>query len=509
MLEPTSSKLGREVVIASFYMVGLRMAFRSIGFVSTLILARLLMPDDFGLVGLATAAFSALDLVTDMSMEVALVRLPAIERPHLDTAWTFNLIRGATIAAAIALTANLTAEFTRDPRVVPILWVLAATTFVQSFGNIGMVFYQRELQFDRIFQVQLYNKLVGFCVTVPLAWEFRSYWALVSGIVASRLFSLMQGYVIQSYRPRLSLAAWRELFHFSKWLLATNLLSAIEAYTPTLLFSRIGGPRAVGLYMVASEIGSLPISEIAAPIRGPVYSGYAKLLGNLPELRRHFVASFGLVTLLICPLSVGMGLTADLACRLLLGPDWANATELIRLCAFYALFDSIGHFTHSLYVVLNRQRRLILTMAPLIVIRFGAAIVVGVHWGITATVIVLTITAAISAVIWVACILTLIDLRLGELLRPVWRTVLSCPVMALTVIALVPLQAQGEPYSTVLWRAALAVAVGGTVHIGTLYTLWRLSGSPAGPEAQGLAFVRGIAGSIVNLVSACRAAVFR
>lgn len=490
MPDTTPPKLGRQVATASFYMVALRMAFRSIGFISTLFLARLLLPDDFGLVGLATAAFSVLDAMTDLSMDVALIRLPVMERRHLDTAWTFNLIRGVLIGGVIVLTSGLTAEFTQDPRVQPILWVLAATTFVQSFGNIGMVMFRRNLQFSRIFQVQLCNKLVAFCVTVPVAWMFRSYWALVAGIVASRLFSLGQSYVIHPYRPRLSLAAWHELFHFSKWLLITNVLQVIEAYTGTLLFSRIGGPRAVGLYQVAWQIGSLPIGEIAAPIRGPVYAGYAKLMGNVAELRRHFVESLGLVMLIVCPLSVGMALTADFACALLLGPQWAHATELIRLCAFYALFDFIGHFMDNVYIVMNRQRRQVVTLAPIIIVRFGGAILIGLNWGMTAAVIWLTVTAAVAALIWTALILPVLELRLSELLRPMWRTVVSCLVMAVAVLSFVPLQVGDAPLHVVVLRTLLAVGIGGTAHVGTQYGLWRLCGSPAGPEAQALTFLR-------------------
>jgi O-antigen/teichoic acid export membrane protein len=492
MTAPVSPPLGRQVAVASFFMVALRFALRGIGFVSTLILVHLLRPDDFGLVGLATAVFSVFDALTELSMQMALIRLPVMERHHMDTAWTMNILRGAIIAALLAASAGTAADWMHDARVSPILLVLSAMSLIQGFENIGMAQFRRDIQFRRIFEYQLGAKLAAFCVTIAGAFLFRSYWALVAGIAVSRLFAVAFSYVIQPYRPRLSLAAFGEMFHFSRWFLATNLLTAIESYTATLLFGRIGGPAAVGLYQVSWQVGSLPTGEIAAPIREPVYAGYAKLLGNMPALRRHFVDSLALTLMLICPLSVGLGLTADLVWPLALGRQWAAAAELIRLCAFYALFDSIGHFTHGVFIVLNRQRRLVATYAPIVILRFGIAIAAGLHWGIIAAVWVLTVTAALSAVIWIGCVLPLIGLRLADLLRPIWRTVAGCAMMAAVLLAWLPLTASAMPLPVVAARLAAAVGLGGVTCTAAQFLLWRLSGRPDGPERVALRFLDGL-----------------
>lgn len=492
-------QIGRQVAVASFFMVALRFAVRGIGFVSTLILVRLLRPDDFGLVGLATAVFSVFDVLTEMSMQMALIRLPVMDRRHMDTAWTMNILRGGVIGGLLAASSGLAAGWMHDPRVSPILLVLAALSVVQGFENIGMAQFRRDIQFRKIFEYQISAKIAAFCVTVAGAWMFRSYWALIAGVVTSRLFLVAYSYVIQSYRPRLSLAAFQELFHFSKWFLATNLLTAIESYTATLLFSRIGGPTAVGLYQVSWQVGSLPIGEIAAPIRQPVYSGYARLLGNTPGLRRHFVDSLALVLMLVCPLSVGLGLTADLVWPIMLGPQWRAAAELIRLCAFYALFDSIGHFTHGVFIVLNRQRRLIVTYAPIVVLRFGIAIVIGVHWGIVAAVWTLTVTAALSAIIWTGCVLPLLELRPAELLRPIWRTVASTAVMSAVLLGWLPLTAGTAGMRVIVWRFLSAVCAGAAAYVAAQLLSWWLSGQPDGPERRAVQFLHDLRRRMVRL----------
>lgn len=489
MSQTATPGVGGKVAAASFTMIALRLAFRSIGFVSTLILVRLLRPDDFGLVGLATALIGAMDLMTEMSMQAALIRLAEMDRRVMDTAWTMNICRGVAIGCLVALSSSVAAEWMRDPRVTPILWVLAVVAVVQGFENIGIAHFRRNLMFQRIFQYQLYAKFASFAVTVTGAVLFRSYWALVAGIATFRVFMVCYSYIIQPYRPRLSFAAFRELFHFSKWFMATNLLMMIKSYTATLLFSRIGGATAVGLYQLSWQVGSLPTGEIAAPIREPIYAGYARMLDNLAALRRHFVDGLALMTMVVAPLSVGIALCADFACWLLLGPKWAAATPLIRLCAFYALFDCIGHFTHNVFVVLNRQRRLVLTYAPSVMLRFGLAIWAGVTWGIAAAVWVLTLTAIANAVIWLLALLPILKLRLTALIDVLWRTAVSCALMAAVLMAFAQLGIDGASVPRIVAHAAVAIGLGAASYVGTQFLLWLLSGASDGPEMHAWSYL--------------------
>jgi lipopolysaccharide exporter len=485
---PATPPVGRRVVMASAFMVGLRLAFRGIGFVSTLFLVRLLTPSDFGLVGLAMAVFSILDTLTDLSFGAALIRLPVLRRDDMDTVWTLGVIRCLAIGGAIALSAGFTAEFMKEPRVEPILWAVAAMVVLQCLENVALVEFRRDLRFDRIFAYQISGKLVGFCVTVPGAFLFRSYWVLVAGIAAMRLAMIPYGYIMRPYRPRLSLASWRHLFHFSKWFMLTNVLTILDGYVPSILFSRIGGPGALGTYQVAWQIASLPAGEIAAPIREPIYSGYARLLDDPPALRRQFVDGFALLIMVIVPMSVGLALTGDLIADLFLGPSWVGAGLLIRLCTAYALFDAVGHFTHNLFVVLNRQKAFVVIMAVVVAVRLPLLLVTGITWGMSAAVLMLAATAAFNGVLWMSRCLPLLHLSPWVIVQQIWRTIASCAVMALAVQVAIDLPAgDGGGILALSERLGTAVLVGAVVQVATQYALWQLSGAPDGPERRLLA----------------------
>jgi len=259
---PAEASLGRKIARSAVFMIALRGAFRLIGLVSSLILLRLLAPSDFGVVGLVTAALAILEILAELSFEAGLVRMAAPERIHYDTAWTLGLMRNAIMALAVVLSGPWLAAFVADPRVIPLTYVLAGITLLQGLQNVGVIDFQRRLEYDRFFRFQIFGKLAGFCVALPLAFALRNYWALMAGIAATRLSMTALSYAMSPYRPRLTLEGWRDLFDFSKWLLVANIEWVVDSYAMTFLTGRVAGPAAIGLYQVANRVASLPASEV-------------------------------------------------------------------------------------------------------------------------------------------------------------------------------------------------------------------------------------------------------
>src|SRR6185437_9822304 len=129
----------RRVATGATLMVLLRLAFRAIGLVSTLILVRLLLPSDFGLVGLATIAYAVFDALSQLSFQLAIVRMATPSRIHYDTAWTMGAIRGFVIGAIVITSSPLVAEFIGEPKVIPLSFVLAALGAVSGLENVALI----------------------------------------------------------------------------------------------------------------------------------------------------------------------------------------------------------------------------------------------------------------------------------------------------------------------------------------------------------------------------------
>ena len=486
--EPASNdRPHTSVARGASLMVAMRLISRCIGVVSTAILARLLTPDDFGLVVLGSSVLGIAGMLSDLSLGAAIIRMHTPEKAHYDTAWSIGLIRGAIMAAGVVLAAPFVADAMTEPRVMPILWTLAVATMLQAFESIGLVDCQKHMQFGRICRYQFLVRIVSFITTLVLAIVLRSYWALVISTLATSVITVRWSYVLAPWRPRLTLRRWRDLFDFSKWAVLGTYLAIVDNYTMTFLLGWIGGARELGLYSVSQQIAALPASEIAAPIRLPLYAEFARLAGSPVALGRTFVNGFGFMVLVITPMSLGIFVTAPMIAPLALGPQWTGAPAMIQAVVFYALFDAIGHYPQNIFVVMNRQPRLLLLAAIFLSLRVVAAIAGGWLDGAMGAVFGMVATAIFGAVFWFAATLPLVGVGAGALCRSIWRSVVAGATMVLALLALARVWPLAQDAGGLAIQLLGFSALGAVTHVGVLLLLWRVSGCPDGAEAKAIA----------------------
>ena len=497
----TTPSLRRRVAVGATLMILSRLSFRTIGLLSTLVLVRLLLPSDFGLVGLVTLAYSAFDTISQLSFQLALIRMESPKRAHYDTAWTMGVIRGAAIAFLVVITAPLLASFVGEPRVVPLSYVLACLGFIGGFENVALVDFQRNLQFDRIFWYQVAGKLAGVFTAVPAALWLHNYWALVWGISASRVATLCLSYVMRPYRPRISLAGWNDLFNFSKWLMITNLLSVLDNYCMTLTVGRIAGSTAIGIYQVGYEIGALPASEVAAPIRDPIYAGYSRIADNFVLLRKHFLSNLSLLIAVITPMSLGICVMANPITTLLLGQKWLAAIPIIQLIAIFALFEAIGHSAGSLYMALHRQRRFVELYALIVVVRIPSIVIGAYLGGIFGATVALTLTAVLNMILWNAGVPEELNCKIGDFWSISWRTILASIAMVPTAYVLMAAWPNADGVPAAVARIVTICLVSAVVHVFVQYAAWRWCGRPAATaEAEALQLAQTFVRRAVRLI---------
>ena len=198
--------LNQRMARGAAWMVLLRFSERAIGLVSTVLLARILVPADFGLVAMAMSVYAAVEIMTMFSFDIALIQNRDAGKEHFDTAWTFNIIFGGGIMLLMAAAAYPAASFYVDERVAPVMMWLGLGAFFRGFENIGVIYFQKDLNLRKEFELGLTRKLVGFAVTVGIALAYQNYWALVIGTLVQRVFGVAMTFIIHPYRPRLSLA---------------------------------------------------------------------------------------------------------------------------------------------------------------------------------------------------------------------------------------------------------------------------------------------------------------
>lgn len=492
--------IGRRTAIGAAWTVALRFSVRGIGLISTVILARLLVPDDFGLVGLAMMLQGILEIMGRFGFDLALIRDRNADRRHYDTTWTLTLIRNGLVAVLLFALAVPATKFFAEPRLEAVMYWVAVAMLLAGFENIGIVDFRKKLQFNKDFAFMIVGKLGSFLVTVPLAFLLRSYWALVAGMILGRFLRVVASYVMHSYRPRLSLAAWRELFAFSKWMLVNNIITYLNTRFVPLLIGKVSGIAALGLYNIAYEVSNLPTSELAAPVRRALYPGYSKLNEDPKRLTALFLDSLSLMLIVGIPLGIGISLTAEPLVLVFLGPQWIDAIPLIQVLAVYgAITISFGNAGPAI-VALGKPRLLAgIKMAVFVVLvpLASAATIwagpIGAAWALLAA-------ACLRVTLLVIVTRRLLDLRLTHVALSTWRIFAATLAMIGGVQALQQLWPTSQSVGTMALQLGAYVATGATVYCVTILGLWYLSRLPDGAERNITSLIRGRLSRVSSVV---------
>jgi len=480
-MENVGSKMARGAV----WMVLFKLTERSLGLISTIILARLLVPSDFGLIALAMSMIAALELMSAFSFDIVLIqKQDNVTKDHYNTAWTFNVLFGLLSAGTLVLLAAPAALFYEEPRLETIMYFLALGNLLQGFENIGIVAFRKEMQFNKEFIYQIGKKLAGFCVTVPLAFMLENYWALVAGILSGRSAGVLLSYGMNKYRPWFSLSCAGELFHFSKWLFINNIIFFLNLRSTDFILGKIGGSRQLGLYTIGYEISNLPTTELVAPINRAVFPGYAKIKHDLSRLADGFISVIALITMLAVPAGMGIAACASLLVPVVLGEKWLETIPLIQLLALSGAVGAMQTNVGSIYLALGKPRVLTLLASIQSVILISLVLyltrdygAIGAAWGSF-------ITVLISFPLNYVVLMKYIPVGFSRLLASMWRPVLASAAMfalvTFYIAGIAPRVFDGNIYINLL----VSVLIGASCYIVLVLLFWLLSGKPRGAEQQ-------------------------
>jgi len=473
--------LNRAIARNAVWTVGFRFFHRTVGFISTLILARLLVPEDFGLVAMATAVQALLLAFSDFSVHVPLVQKPQIDRGHMDSGWTLQAVMGLVQASVLVAFAQTVAGFYDEPRVVPIMYVLAGIAGLMGLRNIGIVMFQREMAFHREFKLKAIRRIVSFIVTLILALIFRSYWALVLGMLVGALTEFALTYVMHPYRPRPAWSLVGELFRFSKWLLVNNVLQFFVDRGPDFALGRLIGAGAVGVFSVGKEVATLPTSELAAPINRAVLPAYARMQEKEGALRQGYLDVVGVLSLIALPAGLGVGATADILIPLLLGANWVSAIPVVKLLAVRGAVNVLNANNGTVFLAMNRPWLITALFGCRLLLLVPGMVLAAIHFGVVGVATVYLVVTVVMLPIMLAVLSWKLHLRVIDYIAAVARPVFAGSIMYATLdLWLVP-KLSNLP---LIGGAALAVLAGASLYILTILTVWVVLGRPAGAEQR-------------------------
>ena len=482
--------IGQRMAKGALWMVFARAIDRSIGLASTVILARLLVPEDFGLIAMATALLALLELFGTFGVDMALIQNASATRRHLDTAWTFNVIQGAAIGLALLALAVPAVHFYNEPRLQAVIMCLAAASLIQGFENIGTVMFRKELRFRQEFKLLFSKRLVVFLVTISLAFALRSYWALVAGMLMGRLASVGLSYWMQGYRPRFSLAARGELFHFGKWLVVGNSLYFVSSRCADFVIGKVSGAHALGLFNLSYEISNLPTSDLIAPINRAIFPGYAQKAADLGVLRDTYLQVIGVIALLAVPAGVGIAAVAEILVPVVLGPNWVEAVPAMTALSFYGVLLALKSNNHYIYLALGKSRIPALLGLLQLIILLPLVVVGSARGGAMGAALAYLAAQLLFSPISVGVLRHVLRLRVAQLAAVFYRPLIAAAAMYVgTRLAVIAFEGTPQHSSALILPLLMCVSCGVALYGAVLLLLWWVAGRPASAERRMLEFV--------------------
>ncbi len=428
------------------------------------VLARLLGPKDYGLVGMVTAFTGVLTWFRDFGLSAAAVQRADITRDQHSTLFWINVLLGALLALVTLAAAPAIAAFYHEPR---LLWVAAVLGTAFLFNSVGIqhsALLQREMRFTALAAISALSLIVGSAIAIGAAAIGYGYWALVASSVTTPLVASIGFWLVTGWVPGLPRrhAGIRSMMHFGGTLTLNGIVAYIAYNTDKVLIGRFLGVDALGIYGRGFQVVNIPTDNLNSAVGEVAFSALSRLQNDPARLRSYFLKGFSFVLGLTLPITIACALFADDVVLVLLGPKWQASTVIVRLLAptiaVLAIINPMGWLIYSLGLV-QRSLKIALVFAPIMILGcvlglpYGATgvafaysavmvlwVVPHVAWCVRGTAVSLRDVAAavirpLACGIVAGAVGYAVRLMCGDNLPPLLRLVLESGVLAVTFFA--------------------------------------------------------------------------
>jgi O-antigen/teichoic acid export membrane protein len=339
---------------------------------SLMILARLLAPADFGLVGMVTALTGILMWFRDFGLSSATIQRQTVTEEQLSTLFWVNLVFGALLGLATAAMAPTISAFYNEPRLQWVTVVLATGFIFNAAGIQHSALLQRQMRFGALAAIGVVSLIVSNAIAIAGAKAGYGYWALVAVSVTSPLIATIGFWLTTRWVPGMprNWAGIRSMLHFGGTITANGLVAYIAYNADKVLIGRYWGADAIGIYGRAYQLVNIPTDNLNSAVGEVAFSALARLQDDPIRLKNYFLKGFSFVLGLTLPITCICALFADDLVLVLLGPRWKDAATVVQLLAptitIFAIINPLGWLIYSLGLV-ARALRIALVFAPIII----------------------------------------------------------------------------------------------------------------------------------------------
>lgn len=467
----------RDLIRGAAWTVGTRMVVKILGFVNTIVMARLLMPEDYGLVAMSMLIVSLVQTMLDFGAVTALMRKEHLSKDDIDSAWTLRLIQCAAAATLIAIAPLIVVPIFDEPRVTYILWTVAVSLLVMGMASLAPIIAIKEFDYRLGFKIDIVGKLASVAVTVLFGFVLRDYRALVIGIAVGYITPFFLTYALHPLRHTINIKKIPEIWSVTKWLMVAGIGGFVLRKGDELAAAKIGTTAEYGNYNVGADLGSLPVAEVGPAMLKALLPVLATMQSDIERTNLALTKTLGALGTLIWPLGLGTFATAELLTLIVLGPKWQAAATFVGIYAIITVLQTMANPLNSLLTLRSHTR----IQSHLVWLEFSTFVVIS---------IILTPLFGLIALAWARLIASTLNLcwallvaasycrlSIGGLLLNLLRPFGGAFIMAVLVVKL-PIW----PNQIHLHMLAV-VSAGALFYTAWCLITWQMAGRPEGLES--------------------------
>lgn len=469
----------KTLILGAFWTVGSRWAIKGIGFLNTVIMARLLVPEDYGLVAMAMLVVSFVQALMDFGAANALLRKDKVSRDEIDSAWTLRVLQSLGVGLLLVVAAPLAASGFTEPKVQNVLWALALCVVLHGFSNIGMTLAEKGFNFALDFKLNVISKLLSVAATVTAGFLLRDHRALVIGIGTGYLSGLALSYWLHPYRPRWNTSKIAEIWAVTKWLMLAGMGTFLLRKSDEIVAARVGTTGEYGIYNVGADLGTLPIGELGPAMMRAFLPVLTSMQEDVQRTNSAVVKTLSAVNAITLPIGMGVAALAVPITGLILGANWADAAPFV---AVFALVGCMQFLMNPLTALLfmrgytRVQNRVVwIEFACFVVMAFVLVPqlqLLGLAWA-------RLFASGVNALVTMYFAKVCCGVRPARVLAGLWRPLLGAGAMYALVFQIGTWAAGG-------WHLLAGVFAGAVFYALWLAGSWYLAGKPAGLESTAL-----------------------
>ncbi|MYL66713.1 lipopolysaccharide biosynthesis protein [Halorubrum distributum] len=438
-----------QAVQSGVWVTSINVGDRLLQLLKVIILARLLSPEAFGLLGIALLTIAALQQFSNLGFDEALIQHEDENvDAYLNTAWIIKIIRGVVIAIIAFLAAPSLAAFFSEPQAKPIIQLLGFTPLILGVQNPAVMYFRKHLNFHREFMYQVGGRLIDLLVAVAIALVFQNAWALPAGIVAMNLAKAAISYEIHEYRPRVEfvLELGQEMFGFGKWMLASSILVFIAGQGDDAFVGWYFTATTLGFYQIAYRISNAPATEVTQVISEVAFPAFSKVQDDTERLREGYLRTLQLGTVISFPMAAGIAAVAPHFVQVAFGNEWGPMVPLIQLLAIWGGIRAFGASVGPIYKSIGRPDIEVKLQAVKVVIGAIGVFPAAKYFGVTGVISLIICISLLILPIHKYMISMILSADLRDLVKPAAYPLLGSVLMYIAVTQLsgsIPMNALG------------------------------------------------------------------